>query len=46
MDCQDGISAPKVLWALIQTEQLPCLVLIEYRWTDQFTKGSIAGSAD
>jgi hypothetical protein len=22
--------------ALIQTEQLPCLVLIEYSWTDRF----------
>jgi hypothetical protein len=27
-------------------ETLPCLVLIEYSWTDRFTRGSIAGSTD
>jgi hypothetical protein len=32
--------------ALIQTEQLPCLVLIEYSWTDWFPPGSIVGLTD
>src|SRR3981081_3105809 len=29
--------------ALIQTEQLPCLVLIEYSWTDRFPGEALSG---
>jgi hypothetical protein len=37
---------PKAFASVDSNETLPCLVLIEYSWTDRFTRGSVAGSTD